>query len=357
NNLWSTGATDNSITVDQTGTYSVTAIGVCNDSQSEDVDIAVYDFVLPVTSDVNLPVPGVASLSATGDSIVWWDTDMGGSPVGTGSPWDTPFLNGPTSYWCSNVAIYGGDVSYGGAIDNTVQGQYHINGNNFLLFTAVEPFIIRSVKVYANGAGPRPIALVDMSNNAIIQQSVFVIPDGESRVQLDFTVPDAGDYGLRILSGDPQLWRDGLGSNPNYPYALGNLGSITGTTVGGGNSQEYYYFFYDWEVEAESVLCESDRVEVMVSFPVGLDELGSDAWHIYPSPADRVIFFDIATPMAGMPLRVEVQDATGRTVGEKALENGRTGMTTAWLAEGLYLYRIITHERVLHSGRFVVDHL
>ncbi|MCB0782486.1 MAG: CRTAC1 family protein, partial [Flavobacteriales bacterium] len=207
---WSTGETTQSIVVDQSGTYSVSVSGVCGPAASDDVVVDVLTSTLPVANNVILTAQGPATLTAAGDSIVWYDMAMGGSPVGYGSPWDTPFLTGPTSYWCSNVTSYGGGTAFGGATDNTVDGQYHSNGNNYLVFTANEPFAIRSVKVYADGAGPRPIALVDMSNGSTVAQGNFVLPDGESRVQLDFDVPAAGDYGLRIVSGNPQLWRDGL---------------------------------------------------------------------------------------------------------------------------------------------------
>ncbi|MCB0787317.1 MAG: S8 family serine peptidase, partial [Flavobacteriales bacterium] len=236
-NLWSTGETTASIIVDQTGSYSVQGLGACDTASSAVVDILVIDEVLPVANDVNLPGPGTATLTALGDSILWYDMATGGSPIGSGSPWDTPFLNATTDFWCTNTETFGGGTSYGGATDNTVQGQYHGFSNNHLLFTANDAFTIRSVKVYANGAGTRPIALIDMDNGgANVAAGSFNLPDGESRVQLDFQVPGPGNYGLRITNGDPQLWRDGLGSNPPYPFALGTLGTLTGTTVTGANS-------------------------------------------------------------------------------------------------------------------------
>ncbi|MCB0782868.1 MAG: hypothetical protein KDC02_01320, partial [Flavobacteriales bacterium] len=154
--------------------------GVCGASTSDDVVIDVYPTVMPVASNVVLPAPGSATLTATGDSIVWYDVAMGGSPVGYGSPWNSPVVTSPTSFWCSNVASYGGGTSYGGAVDNTVDGQYHGNGNNWQVFTANEPFTIRSVKVYANGAGAREIGLVDMDNGTTVVQGSFTVPNGES---------------------------------------------------------------------------------------------------------------------------------------------------------------------------------
>src|SRR5690606_5883879 len=125
---------------------------------------------------------------------------------------------------------------------------------------------------YASGAGVRPIALVDANGN-VITQGNFNIPDGESRVQLNFTVPGPGTYGLRVVSGNPGLWRDGIGSVQTYPYALGSFGSITSSSATGGNSLVYYYFFYDWEVSEPLVTCESAREEVVVELPASVQEV------------------------------------------------------------------------------------
>ena len=356
-NLWSTGETTASIVVDQTGTYTVDGLGVCDTASSAAVDILVLDFVLPTANDVNLPGPGTATLTATGDSILWYDVQLGGSPVGSGTSWDTPFLSTTTDFWCTNTEVFGGAVSYAGEPDNSTQGQYHGNGNNWILFTATEAFTIRSVKVYASGAGNRPISLIDMDNSLNVAAGTFNLPDGESRVQLDFEVPGPGNYGLRITSGNPQLWRDGLGSNPGYPFPIGTFGTITGTTVTGANSTAYYYFFYDWEVEAFGVGCESDRVQVTVSMPTGLEEHAGPSVNVFPDPADRDVFFDLSGYTGIGQVQVTIFDASGRAMATKPMLNGRATVTTAWLADGLYSYLLTSNGQPITSGRFVVSHL
>ena len=356
---WSTGATTQAITITESGSYSVTLNGLCGTYTSLPLEVAVLEPALPVTSDVQLPGPGVATLNATGDNITWYDMASGGSSVGTGTMWDTPFLNVTTDYWCTNTVYSDAPSSFGGGLNNSTSGQYHANGTNYELFTANGPFVIRSVKVYANGAGARTIGLVNAAGTTTYVQGSFNVPDGESRVDLNFQVPGPGTYGLRIMSGDPQLWRDGLGSNPVYPFALGAFGAITSSTVAGANSTAYYYFFYDWEVAPIQVACESERVQVTVEMATSVADMSGTGSRInaFPNPADRNLFIDIDGPLAAEALEIAVVDNTGRQVLAKTVTNGRITLTTAFLADGVYVYRIVRQGEEVVTGRFVVAHL
>lgn len=352
---WSSGEQSVSISPQQSGSYSVTFDGQCGTYTSEAFDVVVIPTpAAPVADDVQLGGPGSAVLSATGPGITWYDAPVGGTVVGTGSPWSTPALSSTTSFWCSSANTNGSVAVFGGKTNNTASGQYHTNATNYQIFTANQLFVIRSVKVYASGAGVRPIALVDASGDVITQVS-FNIPDGESRVQLNFTVPGPGTYGLRVASGNPGLWRDGIGSVQTYPYALGSFGSITSSSATGGNSLVYYYFFYDWEVSEPLVTCESAREEVVVELPASVQDVLGTTARLFPNPADRDFFIDVSG-MTGRGL-LSVVDAAGREVGTKPILNGKATFTTAFLAEGLYAYRILSDGQVIHTGRFAVEHL
>ena len=246
------------------------------------MDILVLDFVLPTANDVNLPGPGTATPTATGDSILWYDVQLGGSPVGSRHELGYALPQHHHRLLCTNTEVFGGAVSYAGEPDNSTQGQYHGNGNNWILFTATEAFTIRSVKVYASGAGNRPISPIDMDNSLNVAAGTFNLPDGESRVQLDFEVPGRGT----TACASPVATRSSGGwprQQPGLSLPDGTFGTITGTTVTGANSTAYYYFFYDWEVEAFGVGCESDRVQVTVSMPTGLEEHAGPSVNVFPT--------------------------------------------------------------------------
>ena len=109
-------------------------------------------------------------------------------------------------------------------------------------------------------------------------------------------MPAGSGYGLRRTDDNPQLWRDGIGSDPDYPYALGDFGAITGTSVNGANSQNYYYFFYDWTVSVDAVGCASERVPltVTVTNPVGVGQIdGLEGVGAFPVPTTGELSLDL----------------------------------------------------------------
>ncbi len=353
--LWSNGATTQSITVNTANSYTVTVNGTCGDYTSAATVVDVLAAAsAPPAADVNIPTPGTADLTATGDTISWYDVAVGGTPVGAGNTWTTPFLNTNTSYWAEDAIVYGGAQFYGGRTNNASPGAYHNNADNYLIFDATSDLIIRSVKVYANGAGNRTIGLVDYNLGTVLAQATINVPTGESRIQLDFAVPAGGPYGLRVIGGNPQLWRDGNGSNPTFPYALGTLGTITGTTVAAPNTTNYYYFFYDWEVEEPTTLCAGPRTEVQVTVgPVGvIEQAGANGVNLFPNPTDAQL--TLTFPAASGDVLVDVLDITGRLVMAQrgSAATGRVEMDVNALSAGDYTVRVrvagnTTNQRVV----------
>jgi len=354
--LWSNGATEQSIAVNSGGTYTVTIEGACGEWTSNVVTLTMLDGpTAPTADDVTIPVPGTADLAAAGSNIQWYTTPTGGAPAASGNTWTTPFVNNTTSFWVSSASVYGGGTFYGARTNNTTNGQFHTNADNYQLFTASEPFTLRSVKVYANGAGNRTIALIDQGTGATLASGTYSIPNGESRVQLDYAVPAGGPYGLRVVGGNPQLWRDGLGSNQTYPYPLGTVGSVISSSVAGNNATAYYYFFYDWEIEVPSTVCESAREEVVVNVGiVGLNDLAnSTGIAVWPNPATD----NLTVVLNGIEGRVSVDmlDLTGRVVMERAGEAAakRMDLNVQGLATGEYVVRV-RHAAGVSMHRVVV---
>lgn len=343
---WSNGATTQSITVASGGSYHVTIEGVCEAFSSDPVEVVVIAVpVAPVASDVSIPSPGTAELTASGSSVVWYAQAVGGDPVGNGSPWTTPVLNANTSFWAADLGPDASVPVFGGPEERTANGAYHTNNANHLRFEVYEDLILRSVKVYSSNATTKTVQLIG-TDGQVMASVTQDVPVGESRIELDLAVPVGGPYGLRSGDDNPQLWRDQQGFPVGYPFALGDLGAITGNTVTGQTGPNLYYFFYDWEVEGEGVQCESPREEVLVTVgPVGIDQVdaasGIRAW---PNPATDRITIE-AHGLQG-PVHVELMDMTGRRVlstGAMALAaaEGRMDLDLQGASAGGYVLRVV----------------
>lgn len=344
--LWNNGTETQSLVVTTGGSYSVTVQGVCAPFTSAPVTIEVLDApAAPAVDDVTISIGTSATLNAAGDNIEWFDQAVGGTPLAIGNTFETPALFNDATYWVSATTDHTGPIAYGGRTTNTANGLYHTNADNYQLFTAFQDMIIRSVKVYANGAGNRTIAVINQSNGTTIATGTFAIPNGESRVQLNFAVPAGGPYGLRVVGGNPQLWRDGLGSAQSYPYAMGTLGSMTGTTASGNNATAYYYFFYDVEVSRPAIMCAGPRAAVEVSVgPTSIAAASNSAdMLVWPNPTKGELNIQLGS-VEGR-ISIDVLDLTGRLVmamnaDRSVQQDGLISMDLSGLAAGEYTLNV-----------------
>ncbi|MBI4646112.1 MAG: M4 family metallopeptidase [Bacteroidia bacterium] len=224
---------------------------------------------------------GSAILSASGSGeLLWYDSPSDGNLIYTGTVFNTPFLDTTTIYYVSNNITY--SVQYTGKPDNSGGGGYFGNPSyiHYLVFDCFTPMTLISVKVYAGGAGNRQIALRDSSFNIIQYLDVYV-PDGESRVTLNFNIPVADNLQLVGLES-PNLYRNNAGVS--YPYEIPGQISIKWSSAS-TNPYNYYYYFYDWEVQAES--CISQCVPVTATIISIQSNFTEDT--IFTSQPDTII--------------------------------------------------------------------
>lgn len=130
-----------------------------------------------------------------------------------------------------------------------------------LYFDCLQSVNLKSVKVYANSTADRTITLYDSNSNALYSQTIN-IPSGESRISLDWQIPQENN--LKITASTyPNLFRNGSDNGPNlgYPFNINNYISITSSTAG-TSATSYYYYFYDWEIEEK---CESPLIPIYIN--------------------------------------------------------------------------------------------
>ena len=344
---WNVGVENQSIEVNASGTFQLTFTDACGaENISEEIEINVYSIPsAPTTTDFTIEDPAEVALSADGENLLWYDAEDALFPIGAGPDYPV-YVGQTTTFYVSSESINDGTEATGAKNERDLDnGQFHQNNGFWLVFDAYQNMTIESVKVYADGLGARTVALV-AADGSTVQASTVNMQDGENTIDLNFFVPAGEGYGLRVSSDAPQLWRDGIGSNPEYPYALGDVGAITGTSVNGANSQNYYYFFYDWKVSVDAVGCASERVPltVTVTNSVGVGSIdGLAAVSAFPNPTAGALTLDLDLGATTLDLNVAILDAQGRSV-HTAQWNGQTTgrrqLDLTALAPGHYTVRL-----------------
>jgi Ig-like domain CHU_C associated len=255
---WSNGATTRSITINAPGTFSCTVNCPCGSLSTPSLTFtALVPPPAPLGTDAYILNPSSATLGATGTDLHWFNASTGGSEVGTGSTFNTPVLTGSTSYWVEDRSVLAGADLHAGKPDNTSTGGYSSN-KEWLFFDAYQPFRLESVKVYAQTVGVRHFVLVDRLGN-LISERFIEIPSGTSVISLNWDVPAGTQHRISAFDDASDvtraLWRNTAGVS--FPYSIGALGAITGSSAAG-----VYPYLYDWVVKTNSVVATSARTMV-----------------------------------------------------------------------------------------------
>ncbi|GAB4496426.1 MAG: hypothetical protein OHK0019_28110 [Saprospiraceae bacterium] len=321
---WSTGANTQSITVTESGSYSVTTTGLCKNFTSVPTTVTVLNNAPPTLTGDTIAPGQTATLLASGDSPSWFDTPTGGNPFFTGNIFNTPPLDENVTYWVSNTKIYDQPNQFTGMTNfqgNTQIGDVNVNGA--IIFDCFTPVRLAKVKVYANTPGERKIDLWD--NQGIVVQSKTVnIPSGTTVISLDFDIPAGTDLTLttdinvnfqNLGSYGPRLYRST--ENVNYPYVIPGFLSIKNSNSG---SLRYFYFF-DWEVDFYEYECTSDRAPVTAvvdsTLSTSVPEWASGL-RLFPNPTSDFLTVEIEN-FSGGEMSVWVKNAQNAVLKTKVL--------------------------------------
>jgi len=344
--LWSNGDTTQSTVVSQAGAYTVSVPGMCQNWSSAPFNLSVFPAPPPVVTSDTLSGPGTATLTATGNSISWYDAPTGGTLLDTGFSFTTPVISSYAVYYAQDTYTYGGGTAHAGQVYHTGTSAYSGTTTNAVeIFDVYAPCILRTVKVYTNTAGDRLIELRDAGNN-VLQSQLVTIPVDTSIVTLNFNLSPGTGYMLGTNSAQnntsfgypaPQLERSSAGVN--YPYTVSNFLSITNSDQ--GNTR--FYYFYDWFVEKPTTVCVSDRSPAYVYF-TGIQNIsGNGHIRLYPNPASGTlnIAFDESF---NQPTTIYLRDVTGRVIQQSAYQQLTKGQTVQFdvtaVSAGTYILSV-----------------
>lgn len=343
--MWSTDETTQSITVTESGTYTVTTQGLCGLFTSPPQQVTVYLVPPPVVEPDTITQPGTATLTATGADPHWYDQAAGGTLLGAGNTFVTPVIMETTTYWVEDYGTFGGGTFNGGMPEHT--GTSLFGGNQFngeLIFDCLEPFTLKQVKVYTDTPGLRVIELRNSAGEVLADKQVD-IPDGESQVYLDFDVQPGADLSLttnpdfnttQFGYASPRLQRNNSGVM--YPYWIEGAALLKNSNFG----EDYYYYFYDWQVEIAGDTCVSERVPVEAVYKdvSGVTQnIIPGELKVFPNPAAGL--FQIELPAQSQRLRI--WSANGQRMLERDLAGVPDILTvepTGWGA-GLYQIQVV----------------
>ena len=197
----------------------------------------------PVISDTSGPGTicegDSASLTAThdGDDVNWYDAEVGGNLLGTGSPFDTGSLSSTTSFWAEAFTNGAGAPITGGArvapTNTSNSSVVAVTSPWGLAFNADVDLTINSVDVYIADTSPGSLVIqLKDSGLTILEEITVATPAGSPSVpvqfaiSLDWFVPAGTDYNL-VAESSPNMVREFSSGHPGFPYPLGSAGTVT----------------------------------------------------------------------------------------------------------------------------------
>jgi len=242
--LWSTGATTQSIVVNNPGIYWV------------DVDAGSG----PVRDSIELlavtPLSGPTYLSDTtacvgspllflGDPLAayqFWSSPLGGL-LGEGDSLSMLLQQDDSLYWnayASSLQYSRGEQQRG---TTSQAGFYATNSYRGIRFDAKEAFILRSVEVEFNGSYTGQVSLLDASGQTLASYIIQTVGAGVFVLPLNFSVPQANGLELRLTGSGGQPYME-------YPYSnWGNHDYEELRLLAGTPFATVYSCFYNWQVE------------------------------------------------------------------------------------------------------------
>ncbi|MBK8563838.1 MAG: S8 family serine peptidase [Saprospiraceae bacterium] len=182
--------------------------------------------------------------------VTWYDEPYTSNLLGQGMVFVTPAIVQADTFYAQ--AKY---LIPAGLPDKNIGANGLFDEDEGLRFNALQPFKLRSVKVFAEETGLRQIKLLNDLSDVLEQKIVNVNQVGEVEVDLDWNIPVGLNFSIIKTGGKPLY---GNTTAIDYPIIQPYIVSITGPT---DITTDTYYYFYDWVIEMDEV-CERTRVVV-----------------------------------------------------------------------------------------------
>lgn len=357
---WSDNQTGSSITVTESGIYSVEVEGPCSSFVSQTIEVEVLaEAGTPTAVGDTVALGEMAELVGVGNNLAWYDVPTGGNPIGYGNNFITGMIDASQIFYVEDRNLIEGISGEVGMEDH--QGSDYsgnLNSNNEIIFDALQEFTLDSVKVYTDFPGERKMLLFDANGNEL-NSAVIDVPEGETMVYVGMEIPEGIDL---VMTTDPVTNQTSLGVNGprlkrssdgvNYPYEYQDYASLNSSNFGGN----WYYYFYDWQISTPGIACAGDRipVEVWLDTDVATIDFGkTNDVKVFPNPTDGNIAIQLNFDIQG-EAQFRLTDLTGKIVLENRAFDKVTELNLNHLAKGVYLLQVI-HGGNVYSGKVVLQ--
>ena len=181
---------------------------------------------------------------------VWWDSPVGGTQLGTGSPFGINIQNSDTFYVETNV----GTLCNVGEEDNSIGSTSTFTSttaNWGLVFNTSQPIYLDRVHIYVGNVGGNiTVNLRDAVGGNLLQSSIFPVPANVAKFPLDlgWFIPNGTGFALE-LAANPTVDLIYNFTGSGYPISTpGCPVTIAGYFNPNFNTLDDYLYFYDWEI-------------------------------------------------------------------------------------------------------------
>ena len=279
--LWSNGIATDTLFMASSDTLTVTATNICGHIDiSDPVVLEVFDSPSDPIIAPGLAVVGetytFAPIQLDNETLRWyapygpgaWEALLSGTTEQVGpfiqeGPTYTTFpLGASTGWWVRAEGMRDIREASGGKATSS-SGSFIDSDTYGLSFDAHEDMVLERVRMRAGSPGMRSIELRTIQAEVVAEATVM-LEAGWNDVELGFELPAGPSYALRVVGEDIDLWRDNAAGELNYPYHIGDIGTINSSTIANAAGLGYYYFFYDWEVSSAGFECRSNAVAAIV---------------------------------------------------------------------------------------------
>ena len=350
---WNNGAVDNTIAVDDPGSYSLTAEGFCGVLPSVTVNLDFINVEAPVAEGDSVEQGETANLTAQGGFLVWYADSIGGAPLDTGASILTAPLDSSTTYYVDDRIVIPGAELDGGMPEHAGGTFYNSDQfNGVLIFDVHERHTIQSVTVNTEFPGERTFLIRDSEDNTLYS-ATMMIDSGRTIVPIGYEIEVGNEYQMltdinknnEVFGvNSPKLWRSE--EFVDYPYVTQNVLTVQRSNFG----QNFYYYFYDWKIQREDRECVSERVavDVFVDLSSSVERLdGSEYLKVYPNPVSELLIIELRENTGGVIDGYQLRGIDGRLIVSGDSGAGRDEIVdVSGLHDGIYLLSVNSGEQV-----------